>query len=267
MGKLWVIPYYWRFLLWYCCCWLLLYTALFSALEQTHCSHVWFWMSDYLLILCFWISTKVVYLQHCLVVTRLVPHETAAILVRSVYTIQPYAMSHHFMQTHIQRVHACLAITCPLHFWRNDWDLLHATVATWGWNGYWNKSQHGKLTLPGLEPEIFQSRVWCCNHLAIPSLYCMHSSSVWNAVFKQSWWATLICLSLTSLVCRFLRHLQYHVCVCVCVQVVCTCPSSRCMVLVQCLPWCSSSKAWWDSPYRRAWWDRPCSKAWWECNR
>ena len=53
----------------------------------------------------------------------------------------------HFMQSHIRKVYACLAVTCHLRFWRNDWGLLRATVVTRGWNGYWNKSQHGKLTL------------------------------------------------------------------------------------------------------------------------
>ena len=32
------------------------------------------------------------------------------------------------MQSHIRKVYACLAVTCHLHFWQNDWDLLHATV-------------------------------------------------------------------------------------------------------------------------------------------
>ena len=40
-------------------------------------------------------STEVVYLQHCLVVTRLVPHEAAAVSARSVYTIQPSTTCHH----------------------------------------------------------------------------------------------------------------------------------------------------------------------------
>ena len=53
----------------------------------------------------------------------------------------------HFMQSHIHKVYACLAVTCHLHFWQNDWDLLHATAVTWGWNGYRNKSQHRKSTL------------------------------------------------------------------------------------------------------------------------
>ena len=40
----------------------------------------------------------------------------------------------------------CLAVTCHLHFWQNDWDLLRATAVIRGWNGYRNKSQHRKLT-------------------------------------------------------------------------------------------------------------------------
>ena len=108
-----------------------------------------------------------VYVQRCLVVTWLVPRETAADAVRSVYTIQPCTMSRHFMQSHIHWVHACLAVTCQLHFSQNGSDLLRATR---GCSGYQNKSYHRKLTrekkiknkintalLPGLElnPVIF----------------------------------------------------------------------------------------------------------------
>ena len=46
----------------------------------------------------------------------------------SVYTIQPC----HFIQSHIRKVYACLAVTCHLHFWQNDRDLLHATAVTRG---------------------------------------------------------------------------------------------------------------------------------------
>ena len=94
----------------------------------------------------------------------------------SVYTIQPCArLQCHFIQSHI--VYACLAITCHLHFWQNDRDLLRATAVTLGWNGYRNKSQHRKLTLEkktlppllqGFEPATFQSRVRRSNHWAIP---------------------------------------------------------------------------------------------------
>ena len=51
------------------------------------------------------------------------------------------------MQSHIRKVHACLAVICHPHFWQNDRDLLRATAVTRGWNGYQNKSQHRKLTL------------------------------------------------------------------------------------------------------------------------
>ena len=42
------------------------YIALFSALEQTHGARMWFYMSGYLFIARFWISTEVVYLQRWL---------------------------------------------------------------------------------------------------------------------------------------------------------------------------------------------------------
>ena len=83
----------------------------------------------------------------------------------------------HFMQSHIRKVYACLAVTCHLHFWQNDRDLLRATAVTWGWNRHWNKSQHRKSTLEkkilpllqqGFEPATFQSQVWRSNHWAIP---------------------------------------------------------------------------------------------------
>ena len=84
----------------------------------------------------------------------------------------------HFMQSHIHKVYACLSVTCHLRFWQNDQGLLHATAVTRGWNGYWNKSQHRKLTMEkkillplqqGFEPTTFQSLVQCSNHWAIPT--------------------------------------------------------------------------------------------------
>ena len=113
----------------------------------------------------FWTSTEVVYLQYCLVVTWLVPHEIVAVLACFVYTIQPCAsLQWHFIQSQICRVHACSAVTHHLH-------LLHASEVTQRWNGYQNKSQHTKLTtkkkillplLLGHKPAIFQLWVQCC---------------------------------------------------------------------------------------------------------
>ena len=92
----------------------------------------------------------------------------------SVHTIQPCTrLQCHFIQSHIGRVYVCLAVTCHLHFWQNDQDLLRATAVTRRWNGCRNKSQHRKLTLekkilppllPGLEPGTLRSRVRRSNH-------------------------------------------------------------------------------------------------------
>ena len=107
-------------------------------------------------------------LQRCLCVTCLMLHETAAVPARSVYTVQPGTMSRHFMQSHVRRVHTCLAVTCT--FGRMTgiyYVLLRYQVGEW--NGYRSKSQHRKLTLdnnknlpqvrPGLEPATFRLRV------------------------------------------------------------------------------------------------------------
>ena len=113
----------------------------------------------------FWISTKVMYLQHwhgwCHM--KLLPCQR---VLCTPYNHLPC----HFMQSHtcIHNVHACLAVICHLHFQPNGWDLLHAIAVTQGWNGYRNKSQHRMLTLEkkilllllqGFEPATFQSQV------------------------------------------------------------------------------------------------------------
>ena len=106
----------------------------------------------------------------------LVPHETASVSAQVLCTPYNHAACH-FMQSHIRKVYACLAVTCHLHFWQNDRDLLRATAVTRGWNRYRNKSQHRKSTLEkkilpplqqGFEPATFQSRVRRSNHWAIP---------------------------------------------------------------------------------------------------
>ena len=117
------------------------------------------------------------------------------------------------MQKHAGRVHACLAVTCHLHFWQNDGDLLRATEVTRGWNGYQNKSQHGKLTveekilsllLQGFESVTFQSRVRRSNNWAIPapqivsplqseldgwsSCFLVTLCRLWSRAACRQWW-------------------------------------------------------------------------------
>ena len=66
-------------------------------------------------------------------------HETSAVSAQVLCTPYYHAPCH-FMQSHIRKVHAYLAVTCRLHFWQNDQDLLRATAVTRGWNGHRNKS-------------------------------------------------------------------------------------------------------------------------------
>ena len=79
------------------------------------------------------------------------PCETAAILACSVYLFSTtMLMSHHFMQSYLHKVHVCLVVTCHLHFWLNDWNLVCAfvVVGVEGGGGVDTEmSQHRKLTL------------------------------------------------------------------------------------------------------------------------
>ena len=129
----------------------------------------------------------------------LVPHETAAVSAQVLCT--PYNHTPcHFMQSHILKVYACLAVACHLHFWQNDQDHLCATEVTLRWNRYWNKSQHRKSTLEnkilpplqqGFEPATFQSRVRRSNHWAIPapppSITVIH---IWDKMEQKIWYQT-----------------------------------------------------------------------------
>ena len=111
-----------------------LYSAILRSLEQTHCARLWFYMSDKLFM------ARFLNIHRSGVLTALawlVPHETAAISAQALCTPYNHAQCH-FMQSHIRKVYACLAVTCHLHFWRNDRDLLRATAVTRGWNGYRN---------------------------------------------------------------------------------------------------------------------------------
>ena len=61
----------------------------------------------------------------------LVLHETAAFSAHVLCTPYNHAPCH-FMQSHIRKVYACLTVTCHLHFWQNDQDLLRAAAVTRG---------------------------------------------------------------------------------------------------------------------------------------
>ena len=68
------------------------------------------------------------------------------------------------------RVYACLGVTCHLHFWQNDWGLLHATAVTWGWNGHrirvstqskLSRRSFSRCSWRDFELAAFQSQVQC----------------------------------------------------------------------------------------------------------
>ena len=149
------------------------YTALFSALLSRLTALAYGYGST--CVTSFLIARFFLNIHRSGVLTALawlVPHETAAVSAQVLCT--PYNhVPCHFMQSHIRKVYACLAVTCHLHFWQNDRGLLRATAVTRGWNGYRNTSQHRKLTLEkkilqpllqGFEPATLRSRVRRSNH-------------------------------------------------------------------------------------------------------
>ena len=86
--------------------------------------------------------------------TWLVPCQTAAISAHFMYSIQPCTMSHHFMQSHIHKVHVCLAVTCHLHFWQKDRDFLGATAVIRGEGGGGMDTKVSQHRIPALGEHI-----------------------------------------------------------------------------------------------------------------
>ena len=122
-----------------------LFSALLSRLTVLACGSTW--VTSLVAHFCFVLN---IHQSGVLTVLAwLVPHETAAISAQVLCTPYNHAPSH-FKQNHICKVYACLAITCHLHFWQNDQDLLRAIVVTQGWNGYQNKESAQKVN-PGEE--------------------------------------------------------------------------------------------------------------------
>ena len=123
------------------------YIALFSALEQIHHIHV---ACDFEWVTASFFIVQIFNIHRSGVLTALFGCCMAGATwnccrfgTSSVYTIQPCtSLLCDFIQSHLGRVHVCLAVTCHLHFWRNDCDLLRATAVRQRWNGYQNKSQH-----------------------------------------------------------------------------------------------------------------------------
>ena len=69
-----------------------LYSAILRSLEQTHCTRMWFYMSDQLFITHFFNMHRSGVLT---VLTWLVPHETTAVLAQVLCTPYNHAPCHH----------------------------------------------------------------------------------------------------------------------------------------------------------------------------
>ena len=116
------------------------YIALFSALKQTHCARMSFY------ILAFYSAFLIIHPSGVrTALAWLVPHETAIVSAQVLCAPSNHAPCH-FIQSPLRKVYACLAVICHLHIWKNDRDLLRATAVTRGCNGYRNKSHHRELT-------------------------------------------------------------------------------------------------------------------------
>ena len=178
------------------------YIVLFSALKQTHCAHV---TCDPERLTVPIHSTPCTPYNHaleghpqvaCVFSCNLPPskrciHSTVWLLhgwchmkiLPSRHTFCDHTTMHQFTVSHhskgLCRVYVCLAVTCHLHLWQNDWDLLRATAVARGRNRYQKRSQHRQLTLENkilmpLQwwhiPPTFQSQVQHSNHWVSPLL-------------------------------------------------------------------------------------------------
>ena len=100
-----------------------LYSAFLRSLEQIHCARLWFYMTDKLFIARFFEYPP----KWCTYSAGMAgaTWNCSDLGASSVYTIQPCTMSLHAKP---HKVYACLAVTCHLHFWQNDRDLLRASA-------------------------------------------------------------------------------------------------------------------------------------------
>ena len=116
------------------------------------------------------------------------PHETVAVSAQVLCTPYNHAPCH-IMQSPLRKVYMCLAVTCHLHVWQDDWDLLRATAVTRGWNGYQKKSQHRW----GFELVTFQSQVRRSNQWAIPAPISKCNNFTVSLLWNSECWYLKIC--------------------------------------------------------------------------
>ena len=107
------------------CRWSLLYSAILrSRADSLPSCCMWFWMSDQPFVASFeypppWCTYSAVRLIYGRYHVKLLPSRR---VLCTPCNLSPCHVTS--CKSHIGRVHACLAVTCHLHFWQNDGDLL-----------------------------------------------------------------------------------------------------------------------------------------------
>ena len=99
--------------------------------------------------------------------TWMVPRETAAVSAHVLRAPYNHAPQCHFIPSHIQRVHVCLAVNCHLYFWQNGRDLLRNILQ--------KQSLRLWFFVPAAMKSIWQIlTAWPCRIIMDGSLACFH---------------------------------------------------------------------------------------------
>ena len=160
---LWLYHYYYYY-------WSLLYSAILRSRADSLHLHVI--LHEWIVFIArfFLISTEVVYLQRCYgwCHKKLLPSQR---VLCTPYNHAPC----HFMQSHIRKAYACLAVTCHLRFWHNDRGLLRATACT--------------STAPSKDPHWPENRKWAnvlvCRFRMVVVLIFMQHGYFFHSLFTN----------------------------------------------------------------------------------
>ena len=134
----------------------------------------------------------------------LVPQESAARESQSLRVLcTPYNHAPcHFVQSHIRKVYACLAVTRHLRFWQDDRGLLRATAVTRGWNGYQNADNGtGTLYIIILSMSMSACLAETCHSISVHVCLFGRNSVSMSACLAET------CHSISVHVCLFGRNL------------------------------------------------------------
>ena len=126
------------------------------------------------------------HMQRCFVVTWLKLSGSAAVSANVLCTPHNYAPVYSVTLLEATYIGCmCLAVTCHLHVWQNDRDLLHVAAATQRWNGYRNKSQHRQTKFSHRSCWDSNPRLFDHESVDLPQIY-PRSPVLWDANLLDS---------------------------------------------------------------------------------